>query len=88
MSNIVAKVNISNYDGITLLRGNSGTPTLNYSGTPKQKAFSSNNTNIASVDSSGRVTAKTTAGTANITVVLINYDNTTVSKSCTVTVNN
>lgn len=88
VSNIVAKVNISSYDGITLLRGNSGTPTLNYSGTPKQKAFSSNNTNIASVDSSGRVTAKTTAGTANITVVLINYDNTTVSKSCTVTVNN
>ena len=88
VSNIVAKVNISSYDGITLLRGNSGTPTLNYSGTPKQKAFSSNNTNIASVDSSGRVTAKTTAGTANITVVLTNYDNTTVSKSCTVTVNN
>ena len=87
VNNIVSRVEISNYSNITLLRGNSGTPELNYTGTPKEQSFSVSNPNMASIDTNGRITAKTTTGNLTATVTFKNYDDTIVTKSCTVTIN-
>ena len=88
VSGIVAKVNITGYTGITLLVGNTGTPSLTFSGTPKSKAFSSSDTSIATINSSSGLVKGIKAGTATMTATLTNYDGTTVSETCTVTVKN
>ena len=86
ITNIVAKVNITSFANTTLEQDKSADTTLNYTGTPKSKSFTSSNTSIVTVNSStGKVTGKA-AGTATITAKLTNYDGTTISKSSTVTV--
>ena len=85
VSGIVSKVNITGYSNASVIVPSTVTPTLNYSGTPKSKSFSSSNTSVATVNSNGTVTGKH-VGKATITATFTNYDGTTVSKSCTVSV--
>ena len=86
VTNIVAKASITSYTGITVVAGNSGTPALAYTGSPKSKSFSSSNTAIAAINATTGAVTGVAAGTATMTVTLTNYDGTTVSKTCTVTV--
>ena len=86
VTNIVAKASITSYTGITVVAGNSGTTALAYTGSPKSKSFISSNTAIATINASTGVVTGISAGTATMTVTLTNYDGTTVSKTCTVTV--
>ena len=61
-------------------------PTKIITGTAKSgPTYSSSNTSVATVDSSGKVTGKA-AGTATITISYTNYDGTTATKTCSVTV--
>ncbi|MEI3394528.1 MAG: hypothetical protein V8R82_02295 [Clostridia bacterium] len=86
ISGIVSKVTSATYSGGSILIGNYITPSLSYSGTPKSKTFSSLNTGIATVNSRSGQVYGVAAGTATIRVVITNYDGTSVTKTCTVTV--
>ena len=87
VSGIVSKASITTYSGITIVAGNTGTPTLTYTGSPKSITYSSSNTGVATINSSTGVVTGVSEGTATMTVTLTNYDGTTVSKTCIVTVN-
>ena len=63
-------------------------PTKIITGTAKSgPTYSSSNTSVATVDSSGKVTGKA-AGTATITISYTNYDGTTATKTCSITIKN
>ena len=85
VSGIVSKVNISNYSDSSVTAPNTVTPNLSYTGTPKSIEYSSSNSSIATVNGNGVVTG-ISVGKATITATATNYDGTTVSKSCTVSV--
>ena len=86
VSGLVTKVTSATYSNASTLIGNYVTPTLSYNGTPKSKTFSSNNTGIATVNSSTGQVYGVAAGTTTITVKITNYDNSSVSKTSTVTI--
>ncbi len=88
ITNLVDKANITAFTGATILRGNTTTLGLTYTGTPKTTSYSSSNPNVASINNSRLVTASTVnTDTVTIKVTMTNYDNTVATKSCSVTVN-
>ena len=86
ITNIVAKASITAYNNLTIEIGNTGTPTLTKTGTPKSTVYSSSNTRIATINSSTGEVKGVATGSATMTVTMTNYDGTTVTKTCTVTV--
>ena len=88
---ITASLQITNivsvsYTGITLVAGNSGTPILKYIEQPKEIKYSSSEATVATINATTGVVTGVKAGTAIITAKLTYNDGTTVSKTCTVTV--
>lgn len=83
---VVDKVEITDYNNITIVAGNSATPTLNYTGNIKSKEFVSSNTQVATVDNQTGKVKGISAGSTTITVKLINENDVEVTKDCTVTV--
>ena len=86
ITNIVAKVSITAYNNLTIVAGNTGTPTLTKTGEAKSTVYSSSNTGIATINSTTGAVKGVAAGSATMTVKMTNYDGTTVTKTCTVTV--
>lgn len=86
ISGIVAKVDITNCDGTTIVAGNSGKVTVSYTGTPKSITYTSLNNEIATVNSNTGEVKGIATGTAKIKVELINYDGTSISGTCDVIV--
>jgi hypothetical protein len=86
ISGIVAKVDITNCNGTTIVAGNSGKVTVSYTGTPKSITYTSLNSEIATVNSNTGDVRGIATGTAKIKVELINYDGTSISGTCDVIV--
>ena len=86
ISGIVAKVDITNCNGTTIVAGNSGKVTVSYTGTPKSMTYTSLNSEIATVNSNTGEVRGIATGTAKIKVELINYDGTSISGTCNVIV--
>ena len=86
ISGIVAKVDITNCNGTTIVAGNSGKVTVSYTGTPKSITYTSLNSEIATVNSNTGEVRGIATGTAKIKVELINYDGTSISGTCDVIV--
>ena len=65
----------------------SSSPTKSITGTAKSgPTYSSSNTSVATVNSSTGIVTGKAAGSATITIKYTNYDGTTVSKTCSVTI--
>ena len=86
ISGIVAKVDITNCNGTTIVAGNSGKVTVSYTGTPKSITYTSLNSEIATVNSNTGDVRGIATGTAKIKVELIKYDGTSISGTCDVIV--
>ena len=82
----MAKVDITNCNGTTIVAGNSGKVTVSYTGTPKSITYTSLNSEIATVNSNTGDVRGIATGTAKIKVELINYDGTSISGTCDVIV--
>ena len=82
-------VEVTNFaNNITLLRGNQGQISLEYTGMVKNITYSSNNISIATVDTGGKVTASSTnTGTSNITITITDYFGNITTRTCIATVN-
>ena len=89
ITNIATKVTaITSFGGATLLRGNTTTLSITYTGEPKSISYTSNNASLASINSNRLVTASSTStGSATMTVTITNYDGSKLTKTSTVQVN-
>lgn len=86
VSGIVAKVSEINYTANNFVKKGGTTNTkLTYNGTPKTITYSSSKTTVATVSDSGIVTG-VAGGSSVITATLTDYDGTTSTVSCNITV--
>jgi len=88
VSGVVAPVTSATLGDLSIYVGTTGTPLLSYptGGSPQSVTYSSSNTGITTIDSSSGLAKGIAAGTSTITATIKNYDGTTVTVTCTVTV--